>query len=486
MNQELERLRQCPTREHSIINATMQSFTTDVTSAMAHTVPIDKIFQTAISDLVTIFQSATTTTELPLLSTEFYPKCHRILVECTKNATVAPIIITTVLLANFSTTIFPKITQRTQMSDMFSSTLPSTVDYDYPIANSTLTTEWNEDNFTSSFAMSTTNDFMENITDFELTSTQLPEDDYSNEYYDTSGDGQQNRSRRNANEPNNPYYDYYDDDLVASTEPPEFTDSTDFDRNFTEILSSTIDTFLENISYSSTLDYSNETQVSEAWTEYVTTTYSDSSFSSTESTTELTTPQLDDEPEYDLAQEIDADGKCYSTVCVTVTTEPDEMTETTESTFEDENLQMHETEMSFFTSSTLPPPTIDDIHPNVSHANVSAAQMCVPFRRNHADNITGIPPEYVGRELSETIKKMKEKDQLELRDLCWETLFGQELVKLTVLDLIFTIITTLFMDFFRALFVRFMNKFWCWDLEKRWPKVMQFNNFKFNLPHLTY
>lgn len=50
-------------------------------------------------------------------------------------------------------------------------------------------------------------------------------------------------------------------------------------------------------------------------------------------------------------------------------------------------------------------------------------------------------------------------------------MFGQELVKLTVMDLVATIASTLFMDFFRALFVRFFNKFWCWDLEKRYPKV---------------
>ncbi|XP_023937963.2 transmembrane channel-like protein [Bicyclus anynana] len=70
-----------------------------------------------------------------------------------------------------------------------------------------------------------------------------------------------------------------------------------------------------------------------------------------------------------------------------------------------------------------------------------------------------------------------------LLKLCWETMFGQELVKLTVMDLVFVLLGTLFMDFFRALFVRYMNKFWCWDLEKKFP---EYGDFKIaeNILHL--
>lgn len=478
MNQELERLRQCPTREDSLINATMQSYTTDDTTAYTDSMALYNIFQTATSDLFTNFLS-TSATDSPIMNA--IPTCHRILVNCTKSTTVAPAILSTLFLLNFTTTVFPEIMQQTKMADVFSSTMSSsTIDFD-PMAN---TTEWYESNFTTPYEVTNFNDTMGNATDFELRLTTPAADDYY-EYDDTSGDGQQqNRQRRDVNDENYSFYEYADDP-VASTKPPEYVDATDFDStnfettnfdttdfdgNFTEMLSSTVSTFLDNVTLTSMLDLTNETMVSEAWTEYLTTTYSDSSFSTTESPMELTT-QPDDEPENDLAYEVDEDGNCYVVVCVqeTVATETPEMIETTEMTYKEEEMTEPETEM-FTVASSLAPSIVEYF--NTSATNVSAAQMCVPFRRNNADNITGIPPEYVGRELRRTINKMNVHDQLELRDLCWETLFGQELVKLTVLDLIFTIITTLFMDFFRALFVRFMNKFWCWDLEKKWPKVI--------------
>ncbi|CAH0703168.1 unnamed protein product [Spodoptera exigua] len=70
-----------------------------------------------------------------------------------------------------------------------------------------------------------------------------------------------------------------------------------------------------------------------------------------------------------------------------------------------------------------------------------------------------------------------------LLKLCWETMFGQELVKLTMMDLVFVLLGTLFLDFFRALFVRYMNRCWCWDLEKKFP---EYGDFKIaeNILHL--
>uniref|UniRef100_T1J1A4 TMC domain-containing protein n=1 Tax=Strigamia maritima TaxID=126957 RepID=T1J1A4_STRMM len=75
--------------------------------------------------------------------------------------------------------------------------------------------------------------------------------------------------------------------------------------------------------------------------------------------------------------------------------------------------------------------------------------------------------------------------RIKLRKLCWETMFGQvrEIVRLTVMDLAFTTVMTLAMDFFRAVFVRVMNRCWCWDLEKQFPGYGDFKIAE-NILHL--
>jgi hypothetical protein len=66
-------------------------------------------------------------------------------------------------------------------------------------------------------------------------------------------------------------------------------------------------------------------------------------------------------------------------------------------------------------------------------------------------------------------------EQLKLRKLCWETMFGQELVKLTVMDTMFTIAQIFIGDFFRSAFLRIVNPIWCcFDLEKSFPKYPSF------------
>ncbi|XP_078070684.1 transmembrane channel-like protein 1 isoform X1 [Mustelus asterias] len=61
------------------------------------------------------------------------------------------------------------------------------------------------------------------------------------------------------------------------------------------------------------------------------------------------------------------------------------------------------------------------------------------------------------------------------RGPCWETMVGQEFVRLTVSDTLTTVITILIGDFLRAVFVRFINYCWCWDLEYGFPSYAEFD-----------
>nr|XP_033818408.1 transmembrane channel-like protein 1 [Geotrypetes seraphini] len=61
------------------------------------------------------------------------------------------------------------------------------------------------------------------------------------------------------------------------------------------------------------------------------------------------------------------------------------------------------------------------------------------------------------------------------RGPCWETMVGQEFVRLTVSDIMTTYITILAGDFLQAVFVRFFNYCWCWDLEYGWPSYCEFD-----------
>ncbi|XP_013788683.1 transmembrane channel-like protein 3, partial [Limulus polyphemus] len=106
------------------------------------------------------------------------------------------------------------------------------------------------------------------------------------------------------------------------------------------------------------------------------------------------------------------------------------------------------------------------------------------------NEVSTFPDECVGDKCSdeenivELILQSDESTREQLRKLCWETMFGQELVKLTVMDLVMTIINIILMDFIRAVFVRYANKCWCWDLEKKFPGYGDFKIAE-NILHLV-
>lgn len=278
----------------------------------------------------------------------------------------------------------------------------------------------------------------------------------------------------------NEQYEYSDnldtnDDIGIDTFSP-YENDTFVDGNMTDFIASTVSSFLES---TITLDPFNETSMSEQWENYlstISTTEMDSSDStaSTDSTFDTTA----DDDNYDVNNDECIDG--YKIICYDDNGNADKNDAvTTQSTADKNSLGIRATahlwnaspttaaadETFLFHSSASPHSTL----------NISKEDECRPFLRNQSDEITDISPLFIGKNLTDTIEKRDVKTQQKLRDFCWETLFGQEMVKLTVLDLVFTVVTTLFMDFFRALFVRFMNKCWCWDLEKKFPKVSRVN-----------
>lgn len=89
-------------------------------------------------------------------------------------------------------------------------------------------------------------------------------------------------------------------------------------------------------------------------------------------------------------------------------------------------------------------------------------------------------PEVKYQEILALNETLKEK----LKTLCWETMFGQEMVKIVVMDLVMTVISAVSFEFMRACFVRYCNRFFFWDLERGFPGYQDFKLAE-NVLHLV-
>uniref|UniRef100_F1KTY3 TMC family membrane protein n=1 Tax=Ascaris suum TaxID=6253 RepID=F1KTY3_ASCSU len=87
-------------------------------------------------------------------------------------------------------------------------------------------------------------------------------------------------------------------------------------------------------------------------------------------------------------------------------------------------------------------------------------------------------------EIGDSARITTEEAEME-NHFCWETMIGQEIVKLVTMDLIITIASIFVIDFFRGLWIKYCSAWWCWDIETTFPEYGEFKVAE-NVLHIIY
>jgi len=129
----------------------------------------------------------------------------------------------------------------------------------------------------------------------------------------------------------------------------------------------------------------------------------------------------------DYYEYLTTEESCYQTVCELV---PD--TETTTTTFDISSTEPWSILETKFTSDAFDTyDTTYDTTTDIAMYDTTLMEQSEFENATHTDHTDDNTKYY-----TKFISNMTEAEQLNLRRLCWETMFGQELVKLTVMDLV--------------------------------------------------
>lgn len=140
------------------------------------------------------------------------------------------------------------------------------------------------------------------------------------------------------------------------------------------------------------------------------------------------------------------------------------------------------TSQTTFTSGcTSSPTTMDDILISTSNSSVSKLKGS-GFNASEVSYSDCLEiPDIKHQEILALNETFKEK----LKTLCWETMFGQEMIKIVVMDLVVTILMGTAWEFVRASFVRYLKGLvFCWDIERKYPGYQDFKLAE-NVLHLV-